>query len=645
MSSILRLSNLLLLHIITSIDNVDIICLLLTCKQLYYNISIRRLITFKGIETIDTKSGFISDRFAATFNQFHLNSFKDILEDRIQSIKDQQIFLPDQDKDLVDEYDEPSNITTAFVIYGKLESIDELYQIPSIDTLCINGQQPKDMMDLSSISLLPNLERLYIHTNRFEIDQHPSLKYMRIYRNTGYYQATTIHSLDKLVSLVDLSFKQFWVSQIGPCLFPISLVFLTLRLTDIPQQDTFLSLNSLVKLKIYYEINNEEEVYYKQHPCIDLSSLLNLKTFKSVDMNDEDTEQCIIEIRVPPLIKILVLQSEDLRVPSQYPMPLLEKLYVNQSLLMNGRFSILSSPLIKKLSLFRCSNPLLSNHIPSSVEKLTISSPHIIDEPTSSDILGQIVFPPSLTHLSILGNHYEPIQFPQSLVKLKHIRHRWSNLDDQASTESITPFLPRHLKKLVWGSYLDTVTNLVFPSSDRYPPHETLNLNDINGDFTIDIPPITKYLSIRLKKTTKLTPDGIPIYSIASKISKTIITTDQQRSQQQWLPHNTTHLTLVPKRKINWKRAFKLDEIINHTNVRYLSFIIDRFVDKKLEFSIQRLDPDNKYLLVLERHILLGGIITQRKSIQNQEQYDPIYLYLDFNYTSSPFKFNWRFGQ
>ncbi|EGG15320.1 hypothetical protein DFA_10154 [Cavenderia fasciculata] len=88
------------------------------------------------------------------------------------------------------------------------------------------------------------------------------------------------------------------------------------------------------------------------------------------------------------------------------------------------------------------------------------------------------------------------------------------------------------------------------------------------GDFTINVQPTIKYLSIPLNPIIPTTKTSNPIYSISSRIT----ITDQ--SQQQWLPTNTTHLTCYLKDHLQKPLTFRLDEIINHTNVRYLTLIV-----------------------------------------------------------------------
>ncbi|EGG19143.1 hypothetical protein DFA_02390 [Cavenderia fasciculata] len=640
MTCLLSLSNLLLLHIISEIeDNVDIICLLLTCKKLYSskNSSLKRLIRFKGIEVIDTDKTGILLQFIATVSRFNLNSFKDILDNSISyqhiALFDQRCYndYPKWIHDHIGAINivDKSNITTALVYYddNTSKSIESLYEISSIETLFINYSELRTMyLGSQDLSRLPNLQRLEVCGWRVDMDHHSSLKTLVIDvqqdERDGLDQLS--YEIDKFVSLKELTFKMFLNNDsLNLHLLPSSLSSLTLRLSFIPEHDTFISLTSLVNFNIYIENFQEDE----DGLFINLDGLTSLETFK-FEERESLTLGYIVKISLPLSIKILTLRSSFIKISSESVLPMLEKLYAYQNLLIDDNISLSSSPLLKKLVIDYCVETITANLIPTTIEKLKIYK-----ETQDKDILGQIVFPPNLTHLSILGEDCESVQpLSESLIKLKQTVN---------SQSPVT--LPQQLKKLTL--YFND-PNLVFPStSSNYPPHlETLNLIDIQGDFKFSVPPITKYLSLlilpnhnlelNLKKNVQL-----PIYSITSKIQKTIIA-----DQQQWLPSNTTHLTLdLCLKKLDDDSmvvAFRLDEIINHTNVRYLSITIHK-TTFLLQFSIQRLDAESSNVLVLERQSLTGGIITQRKSINNQQQqYDIIYLYFSSDLT---FKFNWMF--
>ncbi|EGG19155.1 hypothetical protein DFA_02402 [Cavenderia fasciculata] len=581
-----KLSNLLIIQIITEIeDNVDLVCLLLTCKHFYHNSSLKRLIRFKVDVRVFDK-GIVSDKFTTIVNRFNLNSFKDILDN---SISNQHIIVPPnknypkwlKDRISANNTADTSCVTTVFLNYDESNSskqLDSLYKIPSIETLFIHDLGENSVVDLTSISSLPNLQRLTVCAGELNLSPHTSL----------------------------------------------SLTKLTLSLSNIPPQNAFISLKSLVYLKMdLLEEDNDQEEHVMDSLCLDLSSLLNLETFKfREDGFDEftDYDDDIINIILPPSLKIMSIFSKRTQIPSgnKYIMPVLEKLYVVQSLLIDEKISLSLTPSLKKLVIYQCDEPIPSNLIPSNLEKLTVYR-----YPGHKDTLGLVVFPPSLTHLSIKGDYLEPsVRLPQSLIKLN------------ITTDYLTVTLPQHLKKLVWtiGSRSKKIyPNLELSSSNNYPLHlETLNFYNIVGHFTIKVPPVTKYLSIPLYSSTK-------IYSISSRITVTKPIDQQSQQQQLWLPHNTTHLTCYSKNRPNM--VFRLDEVINHTNVGYLTIIVET---KTFQFTIQRLDSDNRNVLVLEKQTLQGGIITQRKTLNNQQQqhqhYDPIYIYLDTYFEIQPNK-------
>ncbi|EGG19211.1 hypothetical protein DFA_02459 [Cavenderia fasciculata] len=578
--SIFKLSNLLLSKIILSIDdNGDIICLLLTCKRLYSqnNSSVRRSIQFKGIKPIKD-NGQQSLRFRVTFNQFKLLSFNDILEN---SVSDQYVILPDvyylseypkciQDR-ISANRDNIKGISTALVnhdrsIVSAKKLCDKtwatLYKMSSIETLFINHQ---DVLDLGSISLLPNLQRLSMNATKLNLGPHPFLKYLTL--DIATLCPLGDLGLDKFVSLTDLSFKNYFVTDVSGLLLPSNLTSLTLRLQEIPPPNAFLSLTSLVKLKIYLRWQPTIE----QRCCIDLQSLCNLRSFMFCEVsNPTEYNENFPEIIVSPSIKILHLSSDYVQIPSQCRLPLLEKLNVNHRLLADEKVStiLLSSPKIKELVISsHCLEPIQANIIPPTIEKLTIL------KYTKRIILDQVVLPPSLTDLTILGP-YEPIKLPKSLIKL---RQELQQTFDQDALVSLSQHVD--LKELVLISEKDKI--VVLPSP--YPPNlETLNLVEIFGDHTIQVPLTIKYLSIRLKRT----PNTF-IYSISSRITDPIIS-------QQWLPMNTTHLTCTFTHHL--RISFRLDQVINHTSVTNLYLIpSDQYIT--FHFTIQRLDSDNKNVL------------------------------------------------
>ncbi|EGG19061.1 hypothetical protein DFA_02305 [Cavenderia fasciculata] len=643
-------------------NNVDIVCLLLTCKKLYHHNSnsLKRSIQFKGIEPIDIDKVDISLKFKGTATRFNLLSFKDILENSI--ISDQLLILSKKQEDDNKEYplwiqdriyytdnriDKSNNITTALVTHYQHKVLDSnlLYKIPSIETLFINEPQHNGIIDLGSISQLPNLQRLSVQAHLLKLGNHSSLQSLTLGLTTRY-TASELR-LDQFISLTELTANSFCLYDIGPGLLPSSLTSLDLAVRDFPPRDTFIALTSLVNFKLCLEQGlyifrlQQEEEEEQQHLFLDLFNLHNLK---KLEYSENWTgKKGIIEIIAPLNLKILSIwsnRSVQISTPGTLPLLLLERIVIGGKINLS---SLQYGPSLKKLFIYNCWEPIPSDMIPSTLEKLMIS----ISNVSEGSILGQIVFPPSLTHLTILGSlsgHDEPFPpLPESLVKLK------LEINSTASHHSTIMSLPRHLKKLALKYAFEVQCEDFDLSQSNYLPNlETIDISYKKGFFTF--PPSTKYLSITLihKDQQK---NCLPIYSIATSLTIPKDINDQSQQQQQWLPINTTHLTCrIFCTQAKW--SFRLDEIINHTNVRYLSIIIFYSKTTNLQFSIQRLDSDNRNVLVLERQSMTGGIITQRRisntninqqqqpQPQPQQQYDPIYLHWDLN---SPFEFNWSF--
>ncbi|EGG17343.1 hypothetical protein DFA_08338 [Cavenderia fasciculata] len=200
---------------------------------------------------------------------------------------------------------------------------------------------------------------------------------------------------------------------------------------------------------------------------------------------------------------------------------------------------------------------------------------------------------PSLKKLSI-RHCLEPIPpnvIPSTLEKLTIFK-----LKDQDILLQIVAFPPSLTHLSVRGRY---------HQDNRYTTTHQISIDDFEPQASRCNQSVAKHPSY---------------YSIRSMINKTTIL-----SQQQWLPHNTTHLHIHleddQERDDYPKGIFRLDQVINHTNVRYLSITLSRL---NIHLSIQRLDADNLNVLVVETQTLQGGIIKQRKS-----KYQPIQLYLD----------------
>ncbi|EGG17447.1 hypothetical protein DFA_08442 [Cavenderia fasciculata] len=604
----------------TSIDsNGDIVCLLLTCKKLYYNSALKRSIQFKGIRPINDR---VTTTTTTTTSLFNINSFKDILENRGGGSADQLA----KGKKV-----KATSLELVLVDSDTLSLIEELV----ID----NGEDEETIVDLGSISQLTRLRHLSVKAHKLILGPHPTLKSLTL---------DTFYDIDlestKFVSLTELTFDSYF-SGFRRGIFPSSLTHLTVKPGEIPPRDTFLSLMSLEYLDIDLQgvsmddedddddDNDDDEDERKEF--LDLESLPNLKT---LTIFDDNTYNYGLEISMPPSIEILLLHAECPRIPHRCPMPLLYDLYAPQSMLIGGRISLASSPLLKELTIDLCVEPMPADFIvPSSVNNLAF-----IKYADEEQILEHFVLPPTLTELSMHAE-YEPVQqFPESLIKLTKTINQ----------DALPLPLPRQLKKLKCKSdgrddgpsdsdKPESVLSLDYPSS-----LEKLNLIDVPWGYTlgtIENIPSVKNLLIALRQPEKPWEiSDYPIFSIASRIS---FGTDQPPSQQQqqWLSPNTTHLTcrFITRQT---KCLFRLDQIINHTNVRYLSIQIDdrRNHDKQpFQFSIQRLDPDNNNVLVLETKSLQGGIITQqRKTINAQQQHrnDPIYLYFDSNQSKSESK-------
>ncbi|EGG15319.1 hypothetical protein DFA_10153 [Cavenderia fasciculata] len=185
---------------------------------------------------------------------------------------------------------------------------------------------------------------------RGQQQQYSSLKYQYLKLDIKSVFDLSDLGLENFEELTELWVKSYCLTNIG--IFPNSLTSLTLGKIYMPPPDIFASLTSLVTLKIYLILDEDME------SCIDLEAL---ETF---ELGGECWE--CIEIKVPRSIKILNILVYIVQRASTYPMPRLERLKVPQSVLIDGRVILSSSPLLKKLVITNCYLILPANIVPLS---------------------------------------------------------------------------------------------------------------------------------------------------------------------------------------------------------------------------------------------------------------------------------------
>ncbi|EGG17443.1 hypothetical protein DFA_08438 [Cavenderia fasciculata] len=645
------LSNLLLSQIISEIDsNVDLICLLLTCKRLYSNSSsLRDTIKFKEIRAI-TDKGHLSERFAATVNRFNLKAFKQVFEN---SVSDHFVSVDDDSmvaSQLLSSWistrltQKNASVKAALLVVGEpcveeligarlddyinqrtssLKSLGHL-DLPTTKELYIKYLNNL-VLDLESVDLSPTVEHLSVFAYNVKIGSHQHVKTLTLNLTTPLQIPLCELGLDRLSSLTTLSLKSDFVSKIKPGILPTSLTSLSLKARKIPSDDLFLPLKSLVHLKISYccsMIMAEDSKEY----CVNLESLGSLVSFKFYEDDLDVDDRTRIEVRPPPSLTNLCLLSPSVHIPSpRYSLPLLDRLSVPFGSLVGGKVSLLSSPLLKTLIMTDCDGIVPAGLIPQSVETVKICSG------LQSNTLEPGSIPSSVTNLRLDLFHGSMTLLPESLTKLDMIR--------SMTEDTTTLTLPSQLQHIKWRSNWGART-LLLTLPTTYPVNlHTLNMLNLSGDYRVSVPPTITSLSIPLfeKESIEDRSDAITVFTIAKKIN--IINNLQQ--QQEWLPNSTTHLCCRLLKKRESTVNFRLDQVINQTNVKQLEFQLGGEI---YNFSIKRLDQQNKSVLFVDSKSLYGGIITQRisssSSMVDGQSFAPIYLYLS---EYDPTRVGWGF--
>ncbi|EGG21020.1 hypothetical protein DFA_00889 [Cavenderia fasciculata] len=198
-----------------------------------------------------------------------------------------------------------------------------------------------------------------------------------------------------------------------------------------------------------------------------------------------------------------------------------------------------------------------------------------------------------------------------------------------------TEYLPDSIKELDWNRQTNTQTL----SSTL----ETLSWGYMGpaNDNPMNLPFMFPSTIQHIKCTTITFPLPPSLISLECQFDTTCLIDNSYYSiskfnYQQQQDNNNNNLLLLPlnlrKLKIQAneifgegisKFSFRLDEVINQTNVETLSIVMSRRILFKA--TIKRLEKDNSRVLIVDNKSLFGGIIHQSR--QSNNEYAPIYLH------------------
>ncbi|EGG21017.1 hypothetical protein DFA_00886 [Cavenderia fasciculata] len=646
-----KVSNLILLNIAEKIDNnADLICFLLTCKRLYFNIGQQHggKIRFKHLEYIDTKVSTLSTfpmnlQFVRSMKHFNLRSFTSLFNNSLANqivLSDDQESIPILNNSLMTNTtpsDDSDDDRLYVLIHQDSTQLNDMVLPINTKTVHIIKHMKTPLLPMTLFKGVKNLEQLFIsqyaprqkmcklpesirslHILRMEQssldggDMFPSqLETLELMGPNDPVQLGSL-GLAKLQYLKTLKIDSIMTGPSSPVpLFPTSLVSLNIEMSHTPPADLFRSLVSLESLTLSVHSEHVDMDY-----ALDLTTLHALESFE-LYVNTASIESSAIQLPFASSLRHLRISAHLRNLTTQFfPQSSLTSLDIDTSSL---NFDTVALP--TSLVTLRLQPPsqiaVPPGYIPNSVKNLFIvlyGGAGLLD--------GAI--PSSVEELTMFG--YEgavtPNNFPNSIKKLT-----WNRVN---SVNTVETTLPNQLEKFKWMTHIDVDPGFTHPS---YP--STLLELEFSGFPSIH-PPIS-YPSSLTKLNCSIAPiqdngqpndtaAATPIYSISSL-----------RQLQDGPFKFSTILLRKLVLKLEQRGSFRLDQVINQTNVEKLSLCGFSNEDAWFKATIKRLDKDNASVLIVDNKSLFGGIIHQSRQPNNDSStkdiYRPIYIHAKDNGT------------
>ncbi|EGG13322.1 hypothetical protein DFA_11083 [Cavenderia fasciculata] len=680
-SYLTNIPNIIILKIIEEIkDNVDILCLLLTCKKMFSQIRVQHdnYIRFKdNIRSIDQDDHLsLYAPLFDTLDCFSLRSFRNIFNNSLSNqliVIDKRnhnstilrlssnVVLIDSDGSIIQNHSLvnqdtiqsvllipntipfdcikclPSSTKTLFIdsMYHQMNSLITQSSSSSLSSSSSSSSLIPPFLEMLVISfyktkipigVLPEtLKSIQLQSSKvFEGDNDNSLpRGLESLTVTWHYDKDIIPMnrlhLNRLTSLTYLHVGT--VSNLVTGMLPTTLTFIRLKYAERnPPFDFFLTCKSLKSLYLVSScdsLDNDGIVV----DTLDLQALDKLETF---NYNTHVTGHFNPNLKVllpssqsSSLVNLII--KEDLIGYHGFLPNRLIKLEISQKMLIECNSSQLA-PTLKKLVLRDCKLPIPIGLIPNGVTKIIIKGRPVVKDVTLRS------FPSTVKHL-VIGQYDGPVDyFPESLKSLD-----WSR---DVSDHLLQLNLPEGLEKLTWSSKNEDI--FITHPPPKYPSTlKSIDYSNLVGSYNLlDFPSSLTSLSMIIHRKEII--NSISIFSIFNNPNQT---------QPSRLPSNITKLYCRLAHYDSYESlSFRLDEIINQTNVEDFTIYFSGF--RYCQFNIKRLDENNLNVLLVDNDSLFGGIITQQQLNQNQNnnnQNNNIYKPLYLHYTHANQTPHWSF--
>ncbi|EGG19272.1 hypothetical protein DFA_02059 [Cavenderia fasciculata] len=605
-----KIPTILLLNIINHVDdNVDLVCLLFSCKRLFnFTSAVNSNITFKKDEIVDFECIYYSQKcyHLKSFKKMFTNTFSDtmiitdnfktpdMIEENIKNV----VLLDLYQEELLEESIEPSTLsiprsTTLLELQRPIyDPLPTDYFPPLLQHLTITYGE-KNVADrawlpdsLKSLTMVV-LDRGFTSPKALPVGLE-SLEYRDHHRDTNISLLPRWLGLDRLGSLKSLTSDRAHDEKgVAYSTLPQSLTNLGLYLDTSPLSTYFEPLSKLVHLDISFCGRNGNQPT-DQHSLLYFDSLVSLETLQLGLIGPIHASQ----IRLAPRLLKFKQTNYDQRIgnlTNQFFPPTLTCLSIN---LDTDDFTMLSLssclPQLTWLSIKCLSSNVPVEFIPPSIKTLEIYN-HV--DVTQLYKLHNSIEKLVLWNLKHQIDMDTPITLPDGLQKFTWVHY--DKFSSSSSNKRLEVIYPPTLKYIDYSQFRIPYQNIIPTSVNEFKyttkPKTTTTINNNNNNNN------TTQIEIH-----SIGDDGFVFPSTLTKLTATI--------------------------RCNDILMFGLDQVINQTNVDQLLILGPGFTFK---VHIRRLDPENRNVLIIGKS-LYGGIIHQHIDQQltsdGEQQYRPIYI-------------------
>ncbi|EGG19263.1 hypothetical protein DFA_02049 [Cavenderia fasciculata] len=603
-----KIPTILLLNIIDHVtDNVDLVCLLLSCKRLFNftssaavnnNLSFKHL-KYMKIEESSSSSHSSTDNdnnIDAYYAQkcYHLNSFKRMFNNTFSDtmiIKEEEEEENNKNNNIVNNNNKNNNITK--VIVSEKLSLDKLsaLSLPQstvsldiyrrIDKL-LPSTFPRQLNDLTlHYGTKETTKKVVLHEQRVFPDSLKSLTLNTSNIGIEFSDKALPTGLEKLElksgskfdprrlgldSLTSLTCLKTGVVDDDKgatyCALPNSLEQLEIRIPKIPSPTYFNQLVQLVHLNLSLIIVSESDVLY-------LDSLVSLEKLELMVIHAVDAPH----IRLAPNLTALnlVCSKPATNLTTEFFPPTLTSLEMAFSEI---DFRNVSLPQLTFLLIETYSDIPHASFIPPTVKTLKIRV--FTSETIAKGLKIDGSFPNSIETLELSSYHVTGInKLPNSVKKLV-----FYDLVVSKDLKDTTPpiNLPNNLEEFTWshkyGSELPPLLHFIYPPNIKYIDYSQLQQQHTSQQT---IPPTVNEFKYLVSKTNWI-DETTQVHSIGDEPGLIIPSTLQKLS-----------ITINDHEDENDYWIFQLNHLINHSNVQQLN--IKQF---NFQVDIRRLDAENR---------------------------------------------------